>query len=55
MENKKRDWKELCEAASKELDPQRLLALVSELTQLLDEGPAKLPQSPRGRTNPARI
>ncbi|MGA9528749.1 MAG: hypothetical protein WBS24_11590 [Terriglobales bacterium] len=36
MKTKKRDWKELCEAASKELDSTRLLALVSELNEALD-------------------
>jgi hypothetical protein len=27
MEKRRRDWRELCEAASKEKDPKRLLAL----------------------------
>jgi hypothetical protein len=31
------NWHELCEAASKEPDSERLMALVSELIEALDE------------------
>ena len=31
------DWKQLAEAASTEMDPQRLMQLVEQLTQALDE------------------
>jgi hypothetical protein len=31
------DWKELCEAASKEHDPEKLLALVQQLNVVLEE------------------
>jgi predicted esterase YcpF (UPF0227 family) len=37
VKSKNRDWKELCEAASKELDSDRLLVLVAELTEALDQ------------------
>jgi hypothetical protein len=37
MEKRRRDWRELCEAALKEKDPKRLLALVKELNEVLDE------------------
>jgi hypothetical protein len=33
----KRDWKELCEAVSREQDPNRLMILISELEQALKE------------------
>jgi hypothetical protein len=29
-------WKELCEQASKEQDPKKLVALIEEINQLLD-------------------
>lgn len=31
-----RSWRELCEAASNEMDSEKLMALVSELTVALD-------------------
>ena len=34
---KKRSWRELCEAASKEQNSKQLLALISELMEALDE------------------
>jgi hypothetical protein len=37
MEKRRRDWRALCEAASKEKDPTRLLVLVKELNEVLDE------------------
>jgi hypothetical protein len=37
MEKGRRDWRALCEAASKEKDSKRLLALVKELNEVLDE------------------
>ena len=30
-------WQELCEAASNESDPEKLMALISELMRALDE------------------
>jgi hypothetical protein len=35
--NQPKDWRELCEAASKEEDPQKLMELVSEINKALDE------------------
>ena len=32
-----KDWRELCKAAACELDPQRLMELIGELTRALDE------------------
>jgi hypothetical protein len=42
-----RDWHALCEAASKEYDSEQLLALVSELVDVLEEKRVKpeLPQA----------
>ena len=37
MNTKNRTWQELCEAASKELDSEQLMKLVSELMKALDE------------------
>ncbi|MGA9476067.1 MAG: hypothetical protein WBV36_26610 [Terriglobales bacterium] len=37
MSLEKRDWRELCEAASKEQDPDKLKAILSELIKVLDE------------------
>ena len=37
MEKRRRDWRALCEAASKEKDSTRLLSLVKELNEVLDE------------------
>jgi hypothetical protein len=42
MSFEKRDWRDLCEAASKEQDPEKLRTIVSELIKVLDE--RKLPQ-----------
>jgi hypothetical protein len=42
MPFEKRDWRELCEAASKEQDPEKLRHIISELIKVLDE--RKLPQ-----------
>jgi hypothetical protein len=33
----KRDWKEICKAASKELDSEKLMTLVSELMRALED------------------
>jgi len=32
-----RTWQELCEEASNEFDPERLMTLISELVKVLDE------------------
>lgn len=37
MAAENRNWQDLCEAASKEPDSERLIALVSELIEVLDE------------------
>jgi hypothetical protein len=41
MENKER-WLELCEQASKEQDPEKLMELTQEILRLLDEKEARL-------------
>ena len=33
----KQEWMRLCELASKEQDPEKLMALVREITRLLEE------------------
>jgi hypothetical protein len=35
--NQPKDWRELCEAASKENDPNKLMELVSEINKALDK------------------
>jgi hypothetical protein len=37
MSLEKRDWQDLCEAASKEQDPEKLRTIISELIKVLDE------------------
>ena len=32
-----RDWQELCEAASKEPDPKKLMSLLTEIVKMADE------------------
>jgi DNA-binding transcriptional ArsR family regulator len=36
-QDRRKDWRELCKAAASELDPAKLISLVSELTRALDE------------------
>lgn len=48
-----RTWQELCEAASKEPDSERLMALISELMKALDE--SKLPARHRALRVPTRF
>jgi hypothetical protein len=47
MEEQSRvSWRALCEQAAKEQDPERLMALVREISRLLDEqSKQQLPQS----------
>ena len=44
MSFEKRDWRDLCEAASKERDPEKLKTIIAELIKVLDE--RKRPQHP---------
>jgi len=32
-----KDWQELCEAASKEPDPKKLMSLITEIVKMLDD------------------
>jgi hypothetical protein len=32
-----KDWRQLCKAAANELDPNKLMALIAEITVALDE------------------
>jgi hypothetical protein len=47
MEPGKSDWHQLCEAASKEHDPDKLKAIITELIKVLDERkrPSAAPQA----------
>lgn len=36
MESSKTDWRELCVAATKERDPEKLFSLVDQILQALD-------------------
>jgi predicted nucleotidyltransferase len=42
MENKLEQWQMLCAEAATEKDPERLMALVREISRLLDEKPERL-------------
>jgi hypothetical protein len=42
----KHEWKEICEAATKELDPEKLMALVAELVKALDARKVPVRQAP---------
>jgi hypothetical protein len=48
QENRER-WKELCEQASKEQDPERLHELIREINRLLDEKQARLKGNPASK------
>lgn len=55
MTHEKGDWRELCEAAARETDSEKLLELIQKLTKALDERaalesaarPPALTRSPR--------
>ena len=49
MQDKER-WMELCEHASKEPDPERLLELVQQVNALLEEKESRLSVSPGMRS-----
>jgi hypothetical protein len=53
MSIEKRDWQELCEAASKEHDPQQLKALIAELVKAFDERDARTHPGNAEQLNPA--
>jgi len=36
-QDRAKDWRELCKAAANESDPNKLMALVAEITRALDE------------------
>ena len=36
-QNRPKDWRELCKAAATELDPAKLMNLVTEINRVLDE------------------
>lgn len=52
MQDKREErWLELCELAGKEQDPQKLLALVQEISILLEEREQRLRQIRNSRSN----
>ncbi len=36
-QDRKNDWRELCRAAANELDPEKLMRLIAQLTEALNE------------------
>lgn len=54
MEPGKSDWHQLCEAASKEHDPDKLKAIITELIKVLDERkrPSAAPQAQPQESTP---
>jgi hypothetical protein len=54
-ENEER-WRELCEAAAKEQDSERLLELVRQINQMLDEAATESPsEGSRGSSEENRV
>lgn len=58
--NGSKDWRELCELASKEMDSDKLMDLIAKINYALDEhnqrskyGPIKIETIIPARTNPA--
>jgi hypothetical protein len=45
MQEHKEEWKNLCEQAAVEQDPEKLAALVKEINRLLDEKSNRLKSS----------
>jgi hypothetical protein len=37
MDQPTREWQELCEAASKEPDPKKLMPLITEMVKMIDD------------------
>jgi len=50
MSAERQDWRELCEAASKETDTAKLIGLVSELVEALDRKGGSPTREPREET-----
>ena len=46
-------WQKLCEQAAVEKDPERLMALIQEINQLLDEKERRLTQEVQSGKNAA--
>ena len=46
-QKRSKDWRELCKAVANELDPAKLMDLIAELTEALDERDKKLREIPR--------
>lgn len=49
----KQEWMRLCELASKEQDPEKLMELVREITRLLEERETALKAKNRGSASGA--
>ena len=43
------DWQELCEAASKEPDPRKLMTLLTEMVKMFDDGRRKTARVPNAQ------
>ena len=52
--NHEPDWRELCELAANETDPQRLRALVQQLSKALESRTKKLESDPDNRKDPLK-
>src|SRR5258708_24132566 len=52
MENER--WRNLCTSAAKEQDPAKLLALVQEITRILEQKEARLRGNSSAKLNPGR-
>lgn len=46
MEANQQEWKQLCERAAKEQDPEKLMELIAQINQLLEAKERRLKGSP---------
>ena len=49
MDQPTRDWQELCEAASKEPDPKKLMSLIAEIITMLNDRRRKSARVPNAQ------
>jgi hypothetical protein len=49
------DWRELCERASRETDPEALLVLIEQINQILERRQEKIRQARAGKPGDTEI
>lgn len=48
MQENREKWRELCEQAAKEQDPEKLMELIAQINQLLEAKERRLKSNPSG-------